>query len=140
MERLDGSFVGLVVPHFGVTLVRAPALFGLQFLPAGLDLVFILGVILIGPIVALVILRFNPPLAAALLAVLMGASFVYGIVSHFLVPGPDNVTLIGSQTWTVLFVATVFLLGVLEIGVLLVAVIAFWAAARTPSEPVARVG
>src|SRR5438093_3802286 len=93
-----------------------------------------------GPIVALVILRFNPPLAAGLLAVFMGASFVYGIVSHFLVPGPDNVTLIGSQTWTVLFVATAFLLGVLELGVLLVAVIAFWAAARTPSEPVARAG
>src|SRR5256712_4633583 len=60
----------------------------------------------------------------------MVASFVYGIVSHFLVPGPDNVTFLGSQTWTVLFVATAFLLGVLELGVLLVAVIAFWATRR----------
>jgi len=140
MERLDRYLIGLVLALFVGNLVHSTAHFGLQILPAGLDLVFILGVILIGPIVALVLLRFNPPLAAALLAVLMGASFVYGLVSHFLVPGPDNVTLIGSQTWTALFVATAFLLGVLELGVLLVAVIAFWAAARTPSEPVARVG
>ncbi len=140
MERLDRYLIGLVLAHFVVTLVHATAHFAVQILPAGLDLAFILGVILIGPIVALVILRFNPPLAAGLLAVLMGASFVYGLVSHFLVPGPDNVSFVGSQGWTVLFVATAFLLGVLELGSLLVAVIAFWAAASTPSEPVARVG
>src|SRR5437899_12479859 len=140
MERLARYLIGLVLAHFVVNLVHATAHFGLQILPAGLDIVFILGVILVGPIVALIILRFNPPLAAALLAVLMGASFVYGLVSHFLVPGPDNVTLIGSQTWTVRFVVAAFLLGFLELEVLLVAVIAFWAAARTPSEPVARVG
>ena len=109
-------------------------------MPAGIDLLFIVGVIWIGPLVALVILRFNPPLAAGLLAVLMGAAFVYGLVSHFLVAGPDNVAFVGAQTWTVLFVGTAFLLGVLEVGCLLVAVIAFWAVARTPSEPVARAG
>src|SRR6059036_2726005 len=140
MERFDRYLIALVLAHFIVTLVHATAHFALEIVPAGIDLVFIIGVILIGPLVALVILRFNPPLAAGLLAVLMGASLVYGIVSHFLVPGPDNVTFLGSQTWTVLFVATAFLLGVLEIGVLLVAVIAFWAAARTPSESVARFG
>jgi hypothetical protein len=140
MERLDRYLIGLVLAHLVVTLVHATAHFALQILPAGLDLVFVLGVILIGPIVGLVILRFNPPLAAGLLAVLMGASFVYGLVSHFLVAGPDNVAFVGLQTWTVLFVATAFLLGVLELGVLLVAVIAFWAAAKTPSESVARVG
>src|SRR5947209_11686452 len=100
MERLDWYLIGLVLAHFVVSLVHATAHFGLQILPAGLDLVFILGVILIGPIVVLVLLRFNPPLAAGLLAVLMGASFVYGIVSHFLVLRPDTVTLIGPPTWT----------------------------------------
>src|SRR5881296_4575060 len=140
MERFDRYLIALVLAHFIVTLVHATAHFALEIVPAGIDLVFIIGVILIGPLVALVILRFNPPLAAGLLAVLMGASFVYGIVSHFLVPGPDNVTFLRSQTWTVLFVATAFLLGVLELGVLLVAVIAFWAAARTPSGFVARAG
>ncbi len=136
MERFDRYLIGLVLAHFIVTLVHATA----QIVPAGIDLVFIVGVILIGPLVALVILRFNAPLAAGLLAVLMGASFVYGLVSHFLVAGPDNVAFVGSQTWTVLFVGTAFLLGVLEVSCLLVAVIAFWAVARTPSEPAARAG
>jgi hypothetical protein len=140
MERFDRYLIGLVLVHFIMTLVHATAHFALQIIPAGIDLVFIVGVILIGPLVALVILRFNPPLAAGLLAVVMGASFVYGLVSHFLVAGPDNVAFVGSQTWTVLFVGTAFLLGVLEVGCLLVAVIAFWAAARTPSEPAARAG
>ncbi len=140
MERFDRYLISLVLAHFIVTLVHATAHFALQILPVGLDLAFILGVIVIGPIVGLVILRFNSPLAAGLLAVLMGASFIYGVVSHFLLSGPDNVSFIGSQTWTVLFVGTAFVLGVLEVGCLLVAIIAFWAATRTPSGPVAPPG
>ena len=140
MERFDRYLIGLVLAHFIATLVHATAHFALQIVPAGIDLLFIVGAIWIGPLVALVILRFNPPLAAGLLAVLMGAAFVYGLVSHFLVAGPDNVAFVGAQTWTVLFVGTAFLFGVLEVGCLLVAVIAFWAVARTPSEPVARAG
>src|SRR5881409_1585717 len=77
MERLDRYLIGLVLANLVVNLVYATAHFGLQILPTGLDLVFIVGVILVGPIAALVILRFNPPLAAGLLAVFMGASFVY---------------------------------------------------------------
>src|SRR5213080_2006400 len=119
MERLDRYLIGFVLAHFLVTLVHATAHFALQIVPVGLDLAFIVGVIWIGPLVALVILRFNPPLAAGLLAVLMGAAFVYGLVSHFLVAGPDNVAFVGAQTWTVLFVGTAFLLGVLEVGCLL---------------------
>src|SRR2546427_1495622 len=100
MERLDRYLIGLVLANLVVNLVHATAHFGLQILPAGLDLVFIVGVILVGPIAALVILRFNPPLAAGLLAVFMGASFVYRILGHFLVSRPDHVTLIGPQTLT----------------------------------------
>jgi len=140
LERFDRYLIGIVLAHFIATLVHATAHFALQIVPAGIDLLFIVGAIWIGPLVALVILRFNPPLAAGLLAVLMGAAFVYGLVSHFLVAGPDNVAFVGAQTWTVLFVGTAFLIGVLEVGCLLVAVIAFWAVARTPSEPAARAG
>src|SRR2546426_12652141 len=105
MERLDRYLIGLVLAQFVVNLVHATAHFGLQILPAGLDLVFILVVILVGPIVALVILRFNPPLAAGLLPGLMGAFFVYGVVSPLLVPRPAHVSLIRSQDLNGLFVA-----------------------------------
>src|SRR2546422_4646908 len=100
MERLDRYLIGLVLAQFVVNLVHATAHFGLQILPAGLDLVFILVVILVGPIVALVILRFNPPLAAGLLAVLLGASFVYGIVGPFLLPRPAQGSLLRAANLT----------------------------------------
>src|SRR5438094_8459745 len=108
MERLDRYLIGLVLANFVVNLVHATAHFGLQILPAGLDLVFIVGVILVGPIVALVILRFNPPLAAGLLAVFMGASFVSAIVRQLLVPGPANGTFVPSLTSTVLSTPSAF--------------------------------
>ena len=136
MQRLDRYLVGLVVAHFALTLVHASSHFALQLLPTGwLDLVFILSVIMIGPIVGLLVLRFSRILAAGLLAVLLAASFVYGFYSHFLAPGPDNVTLVLSQTWTVVFVITAALIGALEIAGGVVAAAVFWAAARTPSEP-----
>ena len=135
MQRLDRYLVGLVVAHFALTLVHASSHSALQLLPTGLDLVFILSVIMIGPIVGLLVLRFSRILAAGLLAVLLAASFVYGFYSHFLAPGPDNVTLVLSQTWTVVFVITAALIGALEIAGVVVAAAVFWAAARTPSEP-----
>jgi len=136
LQRLDRYLVGLVVAHFALTLVHASSHSALQLLPTGwLDLVFILSVIMIGPIVGLLVLRFSRILAAGLLAVLLAASFVYGFYSHFLAPGPDNVTLVLSQTWTVVFVITAALIGALEIAGVVVAAAVFWAAARTPSEP-----
>src|SRR5881397_198054 len=90
MERFDRYLIGLVLAHFIATLVHATAHFALQIVPAGIDLLFIVGVIWIGPLVALVILRFNPPLAAGLLAVLMGAAFVYGLVGKVHVSSPEH--------------------------------------------------
>ena len=135
MQRLDRYLVGFVGAHFAVTLVHAGSHFALQILPTGLDVVFILSVITIGPIVGLLVLRFNRILAAALLAVLLAASFVYGFHSHFLSPGPDKVTLVISESWTIVFVVTAAMIGALEIAGVVVAAAVFWAAARIPSEP-----
>ena len=130
----------MVGAHFAITLVHAGSHFALHILPTGLDLVFILSVITIGPIVGLLVLRFNrilaaALLAAALLAVLLAASFVYGFYSHFLSPGPDKVTLVISESWTIVFVVTAAMIGALEIAGVVVAAAVFWADARTPSEP-----
>src|SRR5438128_12344352 len=116
MERFDRYLIALVLAHFIATLVHATAHFALQIVPDGIDLLFIVGVIWIGPLVALVILRFNPPLAAGLLAVLMSAAFVYGLVSHFLGAGSDTVAFAGSHSWSVLSVRTAFLTRVLEVN------------------------
>jgi general stress protein CsbA len=123
------------VGHLTVTIVHAGSHFALQILPSGLDLGFILAVIMVGPVVGVLILRFNRALAGGLLAVLLGASFVYGFYSHFVLAGPDNVSLVASEPWTVVFVVTAVLLGALEIIGIILAAAVFRAAARTLSEP-----
>ena len=44
MERFDRYLIALVLAHFIVTLVHATAHFALEIVPAGIDLVFIIGV------------------------------------------------------------------------------------------------
>src|SRR2546428_10426096 len=99
MERLDRYLIGVVLAHFVVNLVHATAHFGLQILPAGLDLVFILGVILIGPIVALVILRFNPLLAAGLLRGPVGGPLAGLLGGPFPRPRAAHLSLAQSRNW-----------------------------------------
>ncbi len=136
MERLDRYLVGLVGLHLAVTVLHAAAHAALQVLPVGVDLAFIVAVIFVGPVAAVGLLRFYRAPAAALATVVMGASFVYGFYNHFLVPGPDHVSIVSSEPWTTVFVSSAAALGVLEIVTAGVAVSMFWRAARTPSGPV----
>jgi general stress protein CsbA len=96
-------------------------------------LAFVLGVILIGPLASLPILRVNRPLASGLLAVLMAAAFAYGFQSHFLIAGPDNVSVVATNVWTLVFVVTAMGIGVLELVGIGVAAILFVRAVRNPS-------
>src|SRR5205807_1651389 len=96
MRRLTALFIALVFAHLLVVLVHTVAHLELQIIPPPTDTVFILGVILIGPVAALPILRFNRPLASGLLIVVMAAAFAYGFQSHFVIPGPDQVSNVTS--------------------------------------------
>src|SRR5438445_12262557 len=102
MERFDRYLIALVLAHFIATLVHATAHFALQIVPAGIDLLFIVGVIWIRPLVALVILRFHPPLAAGLLALLLRAASVIGLVTPLHLPGSHNFASVRLHSWTVL--------------------------------------
>jgi len=134
MNRLESYFIAVVFAHLGVVLVHTIAHLWLQILPAPPDTAFILAVILIGPVATLPILRFNRTLAAALLAVVMAAAFVYGFQSHFLIAGPDQVAIVSSDPWTLVFVATAVGIGVLELASLAVAVALFGRSIRNPWE------
>ncbi|HYV09125.1 MAG TPA: hypothetical protein VEL81_06070 [Thermoplasmata archaeon] len=136
MDRLARVLVGLVGLHLAVTVLHAAAHAELHILPAGIDLAFIVGVILVGPVAAVGLLRFHRRVAAMLTAVFMGLSFVYGVSSHFLVAGPDDVSIVSSEAWTTVFVISGAALGVLEIATAVVALVVFWSSARTPSGPV----
>ncbi len=136
MDRLARVLVGLVGLHLAVTVLHAAAHASLQVFPEGVDLAFIVGVIMVGPVAAAGLLRFHRQVAAVLAAVFMGLSFVYGVSSHFLVAGPDHVSIVSSEAWTTVFVISGAALGVLEIATAVVAVVVFRSSARTPSGPV----
>src|SRR3981189_3214434 len=125
MNRLDAAFVTVIFAHQAVVLVHTVAHLELQIVPGLLDLAFVLGVILIGPLASLPILRFNRPLASGLLAVLMAAAFAYGFQSHFLIVGPDNVAVVANNAWTLVFVSTAIGIGCVELVGVGVAAILF---------------
>ena len=135
MERLARYLVGLVGLHVAVTVVHAAAHVALQILPAGIDLAFIVAVILIGPVAAVGLLRFYRAPAAAIVAAFLGASFAYGFYNHFLVSGPDHVSIVSSQPWTPVFVISGVALAILEFVAVVVAVFVLLSPARTPSAP-----
>src|SRR5207249_4643445 len=137
-RRLTALFIALVFAHLLVVLVHTVAHLELQIVPPPTDTVFILGVILIGPVAALPILRFNRPLASGLLIVVMAAAFAYGSQSHFVIPGPDQVSIVPSNPWTVAFVVTAIGIGILELLAVVVAVSMFGRSLRNPSGSPAR--
>ncbi len=133
MNRLDAAFVAVIFVHLAVVLVHTVAHLELQIVPGPVDLAFVLVVILIGPLASLPILLFNRPLASGLLAVLMAAAFAYGLQSHFLIAGPDNVSVVATNGWTFVFVVTAIGIGFLELVAVGVAAILFLHAVRNPS-------
>jgi uncharacterized membrane protein YhaH (DUF805 family) len=135
MNRLERAFVGVVFAHLAAVLVHSVSHAALQVAPETPDAVFIVSVIMIAPVAALAVLRFHRLAASGLLAVALLASFAYGLQGHFIVPGPDHVAIVASNPWTLVFVATAALLGVLEVVGVLVAAFLFREALRTLSGP-----
>lgn len=133
MNRLEGAFIALVFAHLGAVLAHTVAHLALQILPPQADTVFILSVIMIAPVATLPLLRFSRLVASGLLAIVMAAAFAYGFQGHFLAPGPDRVTVVPSDPWTLVFVGTGALIGALEIAAVIVAAILFSRAVRIPS-------
>lgn len=78
---------------------------------------FVFVVIFLGPFVALALLYSHHPLAGAwLLVVAMLGSFVFGMVNHLWLPGPDNLAQVGEEPWGIVFRVSALLLAALEAG------------------------
>jgi hypothetical protein len=79
------------------------------------QLVYIAVVIYAGPVVTTVLLwtRFRPS-GAWLLAASMAGSLAFGLLYHFLVPGPDNIFTQPPGPWRAAFVVTAVLLSLLQ--------------------------
>jgi hypothetical protein len=131
LRRLSRYLIAIVLLHFAVLLAHAAAHVALGVVPAPLDAAFIVVVIWVGPLAALPLLRHRPYRGTILLLPLMASSFAYGFASHFVVAGPDNVAPVLPEPWTVAFVATGAILGVLELAGGAVAFVSL-RAARSP--------
>jgi hypothetical protein len=103
------------------------------------QLTYIAVVVYAAPVVAAVLLWTWFRLTGAwLLAVSMAGSFAFGLLYHFLVPGPDNVFTQPPGPWRAAFVVTAVLLSLLQMAGV---VVGLMVARRTPqvkSRPAGR--
>ena len=129
-EALFGTTI--VVLSVAVNLIHTASHFGQQVVSLPVwQLAYIAVVIYGAPVVAAILLWTRRRLAGAwLLAASMAGSFVFGLVYHFLVPGPDNVFTLHHGAWVTAFQVSAVLLAALQITGCLFGV---WAAMRLSS-------
>lgn len=75
--------------------------------------VFVFGIIVAGPLIGLAVTWWARGIGAGLIAATMAGSFVFGVVNHFVVAGPDHVVHVVPQ-WRPLFAMTAVMLAVTE--------------------------
>jgi hypothetical protein len=103
----------VVLGHFAVTLVHgaAHASANVPMTPAAN--VFIVLVIIAGPLAGLALLLIRPVLGAWVIAASMAGALLFGIVNHFVIDGPDHVSHVAEHSRR-LFSATAILLAITE--------------------------
>ena len=85
------GLVAAVFLHLAVVISHgsAHAAAGVNLTPAAMA--FVLVVIAIGPLAGLVWMRSDPRMGARVIAVTMTGALLFGLVNHFVIPGPDHV-------------------------------------------------
>jgi len=125
-HRFPDGFLTLVVfLHLAVTALHGRAHVGAVVPVSTVSNIFIFSVIIAAPLAGVAILWFLSIEGGAwLLALSLAASFVFGVVNHFVLDSPDHVAHIAAQ-WKLLFGATAVLLALTEA---LGSGLAFWRA------------
>lgn len=104
----------VVVLHLGICLVHGAAHNGAHVPLSPAANLFVLLVILAGPPVGLIVWRWVDRGAGAwTIAATLGASFAFGFINHFVIPGADHVAHIASS-WRMMFGLTAVLLAITE--------------------------
>ena len=104
----------VVAAHLAVNLIHGAAHSGAEVPITVIQNAFVWIVILIGPLVALWLLRTNRRFGAELLALTMGGALVFGLVNHFIIDSADHVSQVTNATWRLPFQVSAALLLVLE--------------------------
>jgi hypothetical protein len=104
----------LVTTHLAVNLIHGAAHSGAGVPITALQNAFVWIVILIGPLVALWLIRTRRRFGAELLALTMGGALVFGLVNHFIIDSVDHVSQVTHSTWRLPFQASAVVLLLLE--------------------------
>jgi hypothetical protein len=107
--------VAIVLAHAAIALVHGAAHRALGIVPSPAAQAFIVLVIGLGPIVALVLMRFaGDDTGGAALAATMAGSLAFGLWNHFAISSPDHVDHVAPGAWGRVFQVTAVLLAVTE--------------------------
>jgi hypothetical protein len=104
---------GVVVLHLIVTAFHGSAHNGAAVEQGWAAMAFILLVIIAGPLVGLAWMWLEPPAGARLIGITMAASLLFGLINHFIIPGPDHVDHVAAA-WRGLFESTAVMLAIIE--------------------------
>jgi len=90
----------LVLIHLAFVLLHNQAHMELQIWGSSFQLVFVVGVIMIAPLLALVLLwTSRQRLGLVLLTASMAGACVFGLSYHFIIPSPDHVAYVPAGLW-----------------------------------------
>jgi len=122
-DSLKAWLAAAVIVHFAVSVVHGVAHSGAHVSLTPAALTFVIIVIQLGPLVGLALTRIRPRAGAAVVALSMAGSLLFGVVNHFLLPGSDHVSQV-DPGWRALFGSTAALLALVEAGGAIVGAVA----------------
>ena len=99
--------------HLVVSILHGTAHTGARVPLSPAANLFVLGVILAGPLVGLALMWPAERIGIWLIGGTMAASLVFGLVNHFVLSSPDHVGHVDPE-WRLLFATTAALLAVIE--------------------------
>ena len=103
----------VVLAHLFVSIVHGSAHTNAHVALSPAGNVFVLAVILAGPLIGLGLTWPFRRIGAALVAVTMAGALIFGVVNHFMLSSPDHVAHVDPQ-WRSLFTTTAVLLAITE--------------------------
>jgi hypothetical protein len=127
---------GVVAAHLTVNLIHGAAHSGAEVPTTVLQNAFVWIVILMGPLVALWLIRSDRRFGAEVLALTMGGALVFGLVNHFIVDSVDHVSRVTNATWRLPFQVSAVLLLLLEVAGVWIAAVAIAAKQPRPRQTV----
>jgi hypothetical protein len=115
--HIDGALwkwmAAAVLVHLAISMVHGAAHNGAHILMSPAATLFVVVVILAGPLVGLALSWRSERLGSLIVALTMASSLIFGLVNHFVLESPDHVRHVEAQ-WRMLFGTTAALLAVTE--------------------------